>query len=168
MKDSYSIHTARPAATPEAQAHRKLKPPRWPGTSTTSPIKKRPGTLLAKLFWFTNKIQNFRVVALCHKDIRGFDVPMNDAFRMRGIESVRNFDGHVEALVDFRRVIADQLLQRCPFQKLHGQECFPVCFANAVDRADVRVIQRRSGLRFSLEAGQSLSTKRRRRVSSAL
>jgi hypothetical protein len=47
------------------------------------------------------KIQNFRVVALCHKDIRGFDVPMNDAFRMRGIESVRNFDGHVEDLVDF-------------------------------------------------------------------
>ncbi len=40
-------HSARPAAAPEAQAHWKLKPPRWPVTSTTSPMKNRPGTLLA-------------------------------------------------------------------------------------------------------------------------
>src|SRR5690554_902408 len=32
-----------PAATPEAQAHWKLCPPRWPVTSTTSPIKYRFG-----------------------------------------------------------------------------------------------------------------------------
>ena len=35
----------RPAAAAQAQAHWKLKPPRWPVTSTTSPMKKRPGTL---------------------------------------------------------------------------------------------------------------------------
>ena len=34
-----------PAQNPEAQAHWKLKPPRWPVTSTTSPMKNRPGTL---------------------------------------------------------------------------------------------------------------------------
>jgi hypothetical protein len=46
VKDSYfDSHIVRPAAAPEAQAHWKLKPPRWPVTSTTSPIKKRPGTL---------------------------------------------------------------------------------------------------------------------------
>src|SRR5581483_7712460 len=39
------IYSARPAAAPDAQAHWKLKPPRWPVTSTTSPIKNRPGTL---------------------------------------------------------------------------------------------------------------------------
>jgi len=36
-----------------------VEAPRWPVTSTTSPIKKRPGTLLAKLFRFTNKIPRF-------------------------------------------------------------------------------------------------------------
>src|SRR5208282_76721 len=38
-------YSARPAAAPEDQAHWKLKPPRWPVTSTTSPMKNRPGTL---------------------------------------------------------------------------------------------------------------------------
>src|SRR6266403_4235927 len=33
-----------PAAAPDDQAHWKLKPPRWPVTSTTSPIKNSPGT----------------------------------------------------------------------------------------------------------------------------
>ena len=31
------------------QAHWKLKPPRWPVTSTTSPIKNRPGTFLTSM-----------------------------------------------------------------------------------------------------------------------
>src|SRR5580693_2834167 len=42
---SANLHSARPAAAPEDQAHWKLKPPRWPVTSTTSPMKNRPGTL---------------------------------------------------------------------------------------------------------------------------
>ena len=35
---------ADPAAWPEAQAHWKLNPPSHPVMSTTSPMKKRPGT----------------------------------------------------------------------------------------------------------------------------
>src|ERR1039458_10027063 len=42
-------HTARPAATPEAQAHWKLNPPSCPVTSTTSPIKYSPGTARASI-----------------------------------------------------------------------------------------------------------------------
>ena len=42
-------HRALPAAAPEAQDHWKLKPPRWPVTSTTSPMKNRPGTLLVSI-----------------------------------------------------------------------------------------------------------------------
>ena len=37
-------YKVRPAAAPEAQAHWKLNPPSCPVTSTTSPMKKRPGT----------------------------------------------------------------------------------------------------------------------------
>src|SRR5260370_26499174 len=42
-------HIAWPAQNPDAQAHWKLKPPSWPVTSTTSPIKKRPGTFRASM-----------------------------------------------------------------------------------------------------------------------
>ena len=38
-------HNALPAAAPDAQAHWKLNPPRWPVTSTTSPMKNKPGIL---------------------------------------------------------------------------------------------------------------------------
>ncbi|WCB91519.1 hypothetical protein DSM104299_00190 [Baekduia alba] len=39
------VHTNCAAAWPDAQAHWKLKPPRWPVTSSTSPMKYRPGLL---------------------------------------------------------------------------------------------------------------------------
>jgi len=40
-----------PAANPDDQAHWKLKPPRWPVTSITSPMKNNPGTDLdSKVF----------------------------------------------------------------------------------------------------------------------
>ena len=47
--DVFRVHRARPAAAPEAQAHWKLWPPRWPVTSTTSPIKNSPGTFLLSI-----------------------------------------------------------------------------------------------------------------------
>ena len=40
-----SLQTAWPALKPEAHAHWKLYPPSHPVTSTTSPMKYRPGTL---------------------------------------------------------------------------------------------------------------------------
>src|SRR5579885_1584670 len=44
--DSKCGYSARPAAAPEAHAHWKLNPPRCPVTSTTSPMKYRPGIFL--------------------------------------------------------------------------------------------------------------------------
>lgn len=47
--DGVAAQTARAAAKAEDQAHWKLKPPRWPVTSTASPMKKRPGTAFASI-----------------------------------------------------------------------------------------------------------------------
>jgi hypothetical protein len=47
-------HSARPAAAPEDQAHWKLNPPRWPVTSTTSPMKNNPGTRLLSMVLIDN------------------------------------------------------------------------------------------------------------------
>src|ERR1700747_518592 len=41
-------------------------------------------------------------------------------------------------------------------EKLHGDELLALFFANFIDGANVWVIQRGGGLRFALEAGESL------------
>ena len=48
------------------------------------------------------------------------------------------------------------MLQGHAVQKLHGDERLAVLLANFVDRADIGMIQRRSGLRLALKARQRL------------
>src|ERR1700674_253999 len=48
------------------------------------------------------------------------------------------------------------MLQRQPFQKLHGDERMPVLLANVVNRADVGMVQGGRGLGFALKAGKRL------------
>src|SRR5713226_3006391 len=48
------LHSARPAAAPEDHAHWKLKPPRWPVTSRTSPIKNNPRIFLVSIVLLDN------------------------------------------------------------------------------------------------------------------
>jgi hypothetical protein len=45
-------------------------------------------------------------------------------------------------------------LQRRAVEMFHGDERFSVLFANVVNCADVRMIERGSGLRFTLKASQ--------------
>ena len=50
----------------------------------------------------------------------------------------------------------DAVLERLAIQKLHGDERLAVVLADLVDRADVRMVQRRRGTRFAPEAFQRL------------
>ena len=91
-----------------------------------------------------------------HEDVRWFDVAMDNALGMRRIEPIGYFDGQGEQHLQLHRAFADHVLQRHPVEELHGNERLPVLLADVVDRADVRVIQRRRCLRLTLEAGQRL------------
>jgi hypothetical protein len=42
------------------------------------------------------KIQNLRLATLGHENVRGLDIAMNDALRVRGIQRVGNLDCEVE------------------------------------------------------------------------
>jgi hypothetical protein len=94
--------------------------------------------------------------ALGHEDIRRLDVAMNDAFRVRRIERIRDLNGQRQSHIGFHRTPRDPVLQRHPVQKLHGDESLPMLIVNLVDRADIGMVQRGSGLSFPLEAGQGL------------
>ena len=54
------------------------------------------------------------------------------------------------------RAAGDGVFERFAFETLHGDEGFAVFLSDVVDRADVGVIERGSGLGFALEAGEGL------------
>src|SRR6266496_2835421 len=81
---------------------------------------------------------------------------MNDPFGVRGIQCVGNLDSQVQQCFQFYRPRSYAMLQSYSIQKLHGNERLAVLLADVVNRADVRMIQRRSGLRFALKAGEGL------------
>ncbi len=74
------------------------------------------------------EIENLGVAAISDENIRGLDVAMNDAFGVRGVEGIGDFDGKDRAIGRSR---SSGLLERCfsvwPFEKLHGDERRPFC-----------------------------------------
>jgi hypothetical protein len=102
------------------------------------------------------KIEDLRVPALGDEDIRRLNVTVNNAFRVRGVECVGNLDGQRQECLILQRTAGDHVLQCHPIQKFHRDEGLAILFINLVDGADIRVVESRCRLRFTLETGQSL------------
>jgi len=96
------------------------------------------------------------VAAFGDEDIGRFDIAMNDAFSVRCIECVSDFDAHRQQYFGFQRPARDAMLQRHSVQKLHGDEGMTLVLADVMNRANVWVIQGGGGLCFTLESSQSL------------
>ncbi len=93
------------------------------------------------------------MAALGDKDVGRLDVPVHDALGVGGIERVCYLDGQRKQRLQVQRSNPDHVLQRLAVQKLHRDESFAVLVVNFVDGTDIRMIQGRSSLRLSLEAG---------------
>ncbi len=102
------------------------------------------------------EIKNFGMAARGDKNICGFDVAMNDAFGVCGIEGVGDFDGEGDESLGVERAAGDFVFESCAFQALHGDEGAALMFADVVDGANVGMIQGRSRLRFAAETTESL------------
>ena len=87
------------------------------------------------------EIENFRVAALGDENVGGLDIAMNDSLRVRGVESIGDFDGEIEKYVEIERVAADAMLQRHSLHVFHADEHAAFVLADFVDRANVGVIQ---------------------------
>src|SRR6266436_7079926 len=119
------------------------------------------GGLLRSCYWLWRqlgqaKVQDFGVAAIRDKDIRGFNVAVNDSFGVGGIERVGDFDAERKQSFQFHGTLGDAVLQRRAFQKLHGDEGLPVLLTEVMDRADVGMIQCGRGLRLTLESGEDM------------
>jgi hypothetical protein len=75
---------------------------------------------------------------------------------MRGIESVGDFDGIGEELIEFERAAGDDVLESGTIEKFNGDESFAGVFADIVDGTDVGMVERGGGAGFALEALQRL------------
>src|SRR5262249_37123441 len=81
---------------------------------------------------------------------------MDDSLRVCSPKSVGNLDAKIKHRFDVQRLASDLVPQRLPLQQFHGDEGLPIGLINLVDRADVRVIQCRSGTSFTTEPFKGL------------
>ena len=98
------------------------------------------------------EVEHLRLTAARDEQIGRLDVAMDDARRVRGIERVGDLLAEIEQIVDRQRTARDARLQRLAFQQLHHHELLAVVLADVVQRADVRMAQRRDDARFAKEA----------------
>src|SRR5271167_387937 len=97
------------------------------------------------------------VATLRDEDIGGLDVAVNDPFRVRCVKSIRHFYRDLKQAIHFHRLARNQVLQCCAIEILHDDECLPVLLADIVNRADVGMIQCRSGFGFTAKSFQGLT-----------
>jgi hypothetical protein len=68
----------------------------------------------------------------------------------------------VQDHLHIRRLALNPVLERLPFEQLHGDEVPTISFINLINRADIRMIERGRQVRFALEPGQPLRIVRKR------
>jgi hypothetical protein len=88
------------------------------------------------------------------EDIRGLDVPVDDAGGVSGIEGIGNLDGERQKNVRFQGMPGHAMLERHTVEKFHGDEGVAVLLADVVDGADIGVVQSGCGFGFTLKTGE--------------
>jgi len=84
-------------------------------------------------------------------------IAMDDALPVRRVERLGHLSGDGERLVQREPPFGDAVGQRRSLDQLHDDGADAVGLGQAVDRRDVRMVERGQHLRFALESGQPLA-----------
>src|SRR3984885_4928211 len=103
------------------------------------------------------EVQQLGLPALGHENVCWLDVAVNNAFGVRGIERVGNFNGKIQQGFGVDRPPGDAVFQRLPLKEFHDDESLSIFLVNLMDGADVGMVQRRCGAGFTLKAVQGLA-----------
>ncbi len=106
------------------------------------------------------EIQNLGLPSLHQKNVRRLDVAMDDAFGVRRVQPIGNLNPDLQKLRYLHRLPADAVLQRAALQKFHRDERTAFKFADVVNRADPRMVQRGCRARFAAETFDGLGVLR--------
>ena len=55
------------------------------------------------------EIENLRLTSVGYEDVRGLDVPMDDALRVRRIQRIGDLDAQIEHHLDLHRLASDPM-----------------------------------------------------------
>jgi len=81
-----------------------------------------------RLQFCQSEVQNFCLPSGGHEDIGRLDVAVDNALRVRGIESVGNLNRQFEELFRLERLTLDEVLEGLPLQQLHSDERLSIIF----------------------------------------
>ena len=98
------------------------------------------------------EVEHLHRAAAGQEDVRRLDVAMQDAFGVRGVERVGDLRRDVEHLPQIERPPRQLAIERLAVEQLHREIQLALVLVEAVDRADVRMIERRRGARLAAEA----------------
>jgi hypothetical protein len=90
-----------------------------------------------------SEIEDFDLRAYGHKDIRRLKVPVDDAVRVSGIETIGSLDAQIQQLFTLERFSGYAVLERSAIQKFHDDERLSVVFVHLINSAYVRMTQGR-------------------------
>jgi hypothetical protein len=102
------------------------------------------------------EIQDLRLTALGHENVRRLDVPMDDALGVGRVQRIGNLNRQLQHFLRPEWLPGKALLQGLPLQILHGDEGLAFVLANLVNRADIGMVECRGGPCFPLETLQRL------------
>jgi hypothetical protein len=81
---------------------------------------------------------------------------VDDALRVRGVQSVGNLDRQVEQRLGLKRLPLDAVLECLAFQQLHVDEGLTLVLIDGVNRTDIGVIESRCSRGLAPETFQCL------------
>src|SRR4029077_15885934 len=97
------------------------------------------------------EIKKLHLTTFGGENISGLDVAVDDGFRVGRIESVGNLVAIIGNAFDIQGLSGNAVLEGLSFKDLHDNEVLAFKLVYIVDRANVGMIQRRSGPGFSLK-----------------
>src|SRR5271169_2170577 len=83
------------------------------------------------------EIKNLCMSTLRYKDVGWFDVTMNDAFCMCGVQCLGNLNSPLQNLLDRQRLPGNTVFESLPLQQLHRDERSSVGLVDFIDGANI-------------------------------
>jgi hypothetical protein len=102
------------------------------------------------------EVEHLCVSAARDEDVGGLDVAVDDAFCVRCVERVGDFDSELDEQIKRERPAINLMLQSLAFEELHREKGPAIVLADLVDRANVRMVQRGGSAGFALKSFECL------------
>jgi len=99
------------------------------------------------------RIEHLDLAVGSYLDIGWFEIPVDDAFLIRGLQGFPDLEGELQGLVDRDRTLFQTLRQRLPFDQLQDEKVFSPGVLEPVDGRNIGVIKDARNFCLPLEAG---------------